>query len=370
MDKKKDAAVVKYSVGTEVRAVRAISLGGGDIPADPAISDRTHPSYMVADKGDYGTIETISDGLPTVAFHRRRAASIVGWFEVELAPVQMHRFDVSVDIPARGPVRAYLRLLEALENFDFGWETQSAWRPEDSEVMYPEELQHIIMRAATAPAVTQEEARATVQATLDAPKEIFDARPPETHKEFAQLFARVVNQNSLENQANVPDFVLGTYLASALEAFNQGIRDYARWWGTDERKEAIDRIVELAKSMKPVREAWEELCTVLEAGGFIDREEIGIVPRTKASPTSPHPVRRLAKLPFHDQSIYVDLKMVVAIEPYDILVPFTEPANTFTEPVKTTSVCGTALTLEAGARLLTTAPVAVVDELIQATEGA
>jgi|GEM_PF-1783292 hypothetical protein len=61
---------------------------------------------------------------------------------------------------------------------------------------------------------------------VDLPKEDLGKR-----ERLIEKFAQVINQESLENQSNTPDFILAEYLVSCLEAFNRASTSRETWYG-------------------------------------------------------------------------------------------------------------------------------------------
>jgi hypothetical protein len=50
-----------------------------------------------------------------------------------------------------------------------------------------------------------------------------------------KLFQDLINRNSLENESNTPDWILGQFLASCLAAFNTAVQQRETWYGRDAR---------------------------------------------------------------------------------------------------------------------------------------
>lgn len=44
-------------------------------------------------------------------------------------------------------------------------------------------------------------------------------------------FAEVINKNSIENESNTPDFILGKFLVSCLLAHQEAARKRDNWYG-------------------------------------------------------------------------------------------------------------------------------------------
>ncbi len=53
------------------------------------------------------------------------------------------------------------------------------------------------------------------------------------HKEptLREQVAGLLNQRSMENGSNTPDFILADYLIRALEAFDNAVVERERWYG-------------------------------------------------------------------------------------------------------------------------------------------
>lgn len=49
--------------------------------------------------------------------------------------------------------------------------------------------------------------------------------------DLASEIAKVINRHSRENASNTPDFILGEYLLSCLEAFEHASRKRETWFG-------------------------------------------------------------------------------------------------------------------------------------------
>ena len=54
--------------------------------------------------------------------------------------------------------------------------------------------------------------------------------------EFEARLESLLNEFSMENGSNTPDFVLAAFLVRALDAFNAGVTMRERWYGRDEPK--------------------------------------------------------------------------------------------------------------------------------------
>jgi len=50
---------------------------------------------------------------------------------------------------------------------------------------------------------------------------------------FESDIRTAINCNSAENGSNTPDFILATYLADCLEAFDKATRQREAWYGRD-----------------------------------------------------------------------------------------------------------------------------------------
>lgn len=84
----------KYETGLGlcyiVRAKMQIVEGGGDVTGDPnapfidPTTKRPVRNYIHANPGDFGTVESIDDGVATVRFYPKGTATIVGDGEVEV----------------------------------------------------------------------------------------------------------------------------------------------------------------------------------------------------------------------------------------------------------------------------------------------
>ena len=48
---------------------------------------------------------------------------------------------------------------------------------------------------------------------------------------FNEELRSLINRASKENDSNTPDFVLATYMCSALNNFNQAVNERERWYG-------------------------------------------------------------------------------------------------------------------------------------------
>lgn len=64
---------------------------------------------------------------------------------------------------------------------------------------------------------------------LMAPFEVCTAR-----KTFREELTSLINQHSLENGSNTPDFILSTYLADCLAAYDKATRRRSKWYGSQE----------------------------------------------------------------------------------------------------------------------------------------
>lgn len=59
--------------------------------------------------------------------------------------------------------------------------------------------------------------------------------------EFSKGLERLINQHSLENGSNTPDFILADFLNHCLAIFNASVNEREVWYG---RKEANEDPVE------------------------------------------------------------------------------------------------------------------------------
>lgn len=63
---------------------------------------------------------------------------------------------------------------------------------------------------------------------------------PEKRQKLVKAFAHAINYESVENDSNTPDFILGEYLVDCLEAFTRTSRAREKWYG---RSLSIENIV-------------------------------------------------------------------------------------------------------------------------------
>lgn len=49
--------------------------------------------------------------------------------------------------------------------------------------------------------------------------------------EFRKSLETIINQHSIENKANVPDFIIADYLINCLKAFNISTQERDKWYG-------------------------------------------------------------------------------------------------------------------------------------------
>lgn len=54
------------------------------------------------------------------------------------------------------------------------------------------------------------------------------------YAEFRSELRVILNRYSMENRSNTPDYVLATYLARCLEAFDDATRERSQWYGHKE----------------------------------------------------------------------------------------------------------------------------------------
>lgn len=52
---------------------------------------------------------------------------------------------------------------------------------------------------------------------------------------FREKIERAINQHSMENGSNTPDFILAKYLADCLAAFDKATNARERWYGRSNR---------------------------------------------------------------------------------------------------------------------------------------
>lgn len=48
---------------------------------------------------------------------------------------------------------------------------------------------------------------------------------------FREDIQKAINQNSMENASDTPDFILAVYLADCLTAFDTAVANRERWYG-------------------------------------------------------------------------------------------------------------------------------------------
>lgn len=48
---------------------------------------------------------------------------------------------------------------------------------------------------------------------------------------FVDELETLINRHSMENRSNTPDFILATFLARVLDAWNQASREREEWFG-------------------------------------------------------------------------------------------------------------------------------------------
>ncbi len=53
----------------------------------------------------------------------------------------------------------------------------------------------------------------------------------EEETSLAQDIAALINEHSMENRSNTPDFILAAFLTACLLSWNRATRDRDRWWG-------------------------------------------------------------------------------------------------------------------------------------------
>lgn len=53
-----------------------------------------------------------------------------------------------------------------------------------------------------------------------------------TKESLSRKFAEAINSESVENYSNTPDYILGDYLVSCLESFNNTIMARNSWYGS------------------------------------------------------------------------------------------------------------------------------------------
>lgn len=57
-------------------------------------------------------------------------------------------------------------------------------------------------------------------------------RETQNRDEFEKRLAALLNEFSMENTSDTPDFILARYLVSCLGAFSVGVIDRSNWYGT------------------------------------------------------------------------------------------------------------------------------------------
>ena len=50
---------------------------------------------------------------------------------------------------------------------------------------------------------------------------------------FGQELTQLINKHSLENQSNIPDFILAKFMANCLDAFNLAMKERNDWYRRD-----------------------------------------------------------------------------------------------------------------------------------------
>lgn len=55
-------------------------------------------------------------------------------------------------------------------------------------------------------------------------------------KVFVEKLAKLINEFSLENGSDTPDFILADYLADCLVSFNVTLQERKKWYGGDKSK--------------------------------------------------------------------------------------------------------------------------------------
>lgn len=62
-------------------------------------------------------------------------------------------------------------------------------------------------------------------------------------EDLAKGFAEVINKHSAEFYSNTPDFILGAYLVSCLDAWNVGVSNRNSWYKRDRDYNPKDHII-------------------------------------------------------------------------------------------------------------------------------
>jgi len=52
---------------------------------------------------------------------------------------------------------------------------------------------------------------------------------------FEKKLEKLINQNSIENESNTPDFILAQYMMGCLSAFTAATQQRETWYGRDAR---------------------------------------------------------------------------------------------------------------------------------------
>lgn len=53
---------------------------------------------------------------------------------------------------------------------------------------------------------------------------------------FEKRLKDLINEESMENGSNTPDFILAKYISNCLEAFNRAVNARTNWYGDDTEK--------------------------------------------------------------------------------------------------------------------------------------
>lgn len=54
--------------------------------------------------------------------------------------------------------------------------------------------------------------------------------------DFRKKLQKLINEESMENSSNTPDFILASYLCNCLQAFDLAVTERAGWYGEEEKK--------------------------------------------------------------------------------------------------------------------------------------
>ena len=96
--------------------------------------------------------------------------------------------------------------------------------------------------------------------------ERFDNPDRERETQFCEDLDALLNRYSRENGSNTPDFILGAFLRTCLDAWNQATKQRDEWYGVHlEPGKSADLGDDLRKALRCLRlEAPEAVCQDIE----------------------------------------------------------------------------------------------------------